>query len=70
MGPLLLGFGCVVWLLGSNLVLARAASRAGLRWPRFPSLRMLNTQERFVLALLFVLLFVCYTSFMVLRGAA
>jgi hypothetical protein len=69
-GPLLLGFGCVVWLLGSNLVLARAASRAGLRWPRFSSLRMLNTQERFVLALLFVLLFVCYTSFMVLRGAA
>jgi hypothetical protein len=70
MGSLLLGFGCVAWLLGSNVVLARAASRAGLRWPRFPPFRMITTHERLALAALLVLLLVCYASFTVLHGAA
>ena len=70
LSSLLLGFGCVAWLLGSNLVLARAASRAGLRWPRFPSFRAVTTYERLALAALLVLLLVCYALFTVLRGAA
>ena len=69
-GPLLLGFGCVVWVLGSNVVLARAASRSGLRWPRFPPFRAVSTHERLALLVLLMLLFVCYIAFMVLNGAA
>ena len=70
LSSLLLGFGCVAWLLGSNLVLAHAASRAGLRWPRFPPFRVVTIYERLTLAALLVLLLVCYASFTVLRGAA
>ena len=63
LGGSLLAVGCLVWLVGSNVVLARATQRLGLRWPTTIPLGKLTRSEAIKLVGLLVILVACYLVF-------
>ena len=68
LGGSLLAVGCLVWLVGSNVVLARATQRLGLRWPTIVPLGKLTRSEAIRLIGFLVVLVACYLVF-VLMGS-
>lgn len=58
--------GCGVWLVGSNVIMATAGKRCGVRWPALVSWRQLSHAERWLLMLFLAAVVAGYVAFSVL----